>query len=193
MSTRASALALVLALTPFAVFADSPFYGEFSAGKATQDSDLSGSPALDGDDTAVGATLGYQFSEFLAIELAYTDYGQVQDRNGNSPVTSVSTTGYGINARVSLPINDTFSLFGKIGLIESEIEQESQFMFNGTTIFTNDTDSDRNVISSGGARIMLTDHAYITLSVSWFDHDVDSGPGFTTEVTNTAIAFGTFF
>lgn len=79
-------LLLLLSLSLFASSAlagkDKPaFYGDAIFGQAKQGPDItSGSKVMD-DEFTMGARVGYQFHPYIAIEAAYHDYGELNDRN----------------------------------------------------------------------------------------------------------------
>jgi OOP family OmpA-OmpF porin len=78
------------------------------------------SGTVDGKDTGWKLFGGYMFNQHFGVEGAYVDLGEVSysgDFNG-SPVTggNVEVSGFNIAAIGSYPINEQFSVFGKIGL-----------------------------------------------------------------------------
>jgi OOP family OmpA-OmpF porin len=60
--------------------------------------------------TAFGVFLGHTFSPNFAIEGEYLVLGEVKGGNGSAKSTGFSVSGVG-----SFPINEQFSLFGKLG------------------------------------------------------------------------------
>ena len=75
---------------------------------------------VDGKDSAFKIFGGYMFNRHFGIEGAYVDLGEVS-YSGNffgTPVTGgrVEVSGVNISALGALPINEQFSVFGKIGL-----------------------------------------------------------------------------
>jgi OOP family OmpA-OmpF porin len=76
--------------------------------------------SVDGKDSAFKIFGGYMFSRHFGIEGAYVDLGEVS-YSGNfsgTPVTGgrVEVTGVNISALGALPVNEQFSIFGKVGL-----------------------------------------------------------------------------
>ncbi|HEX7221435.1 MAG TPA: outer membrane beta-barrel protein [Burkholderiales bacterium] len=76
--------------------------------------------SVDGKDNAFKIFGGYMFNRHFGIEGAYVDLGEVS-YSGNffgTPVTGgrVEVTGINISALGALPVNEQFSVFGKIGL-----------------------------------------------------------------------------
>ena len=75
---------------------------------------------VDGKDTAWKIFGGYMFNRHFGVEGAYVNLGAAS-YSGNffgSPVTGgkVEVTGFNVAALGSYPINEQFSVFGKIGL-----------------------------------------------------------------------------
>lgn len=66
-------------------------------------------------DTAFGVQLGYQYNRNFAFEGEYTDLGRFTTAAG---VTGKSNV-WGLNLVGILPLNDSFSLYGKLGAASS--------------------------------------------------------------------------
>jgi OOP family OmpA-OmpF porin len=68
---------------------------------------------------------GYQFNRNFAIEASYFDYGSVST-NGQLLGLPVNVSGdisaFGIAAVGILPLGNNFSLFGKLGLLRTEVD-----------------------------------------------------------------------
>ena len=84
------------------------------------------SGTVDGKDTAWKIFGGYMFNRHFGLEAAYVNLGEVS-YSGNffgSPVTGgkVEVTGFNISALGAYPVNEQFSIFGKIGLLRWEAE-----------------------------------------------------------------------
>lgn len=78
-------------------------------------------------DTGYKIQLGYRFNPYLAIEGGYVDLGNATYAarfNGGS--AEVTIKAHGINAAVlgMLPVNDSFTLFGKLGVINAKAETD---------------------------------------------------------------------
>jgi OOP family OmpA-OmpF porin len=100
------------------------FYIGGSVGQSDfDDSNTTGlitSGAVDGKDTGYKIFGGYQFNQYIGVELAYVDLGQASYSgfSGAAPVTggTVKTSGLNISAVGTLPLSSGFALFGKAGL-----------------------------------------------------------------------------
>jgi OOP family OmpA-OmpF porin len=68
---------------------------------------------------------GYQFNPNFAVEASYFDYGSVS-ASGQFLGTPISVSGdvsaFGIAALGILPLGNNFSLFGKLGLLRTEVD-----------------------------------------------------------------------
>lgn len=79
-----------------------------------------------GDDSSLGGKLfmGYNFNKYLALEGFYTNFGEfkvnVSATDGVDTLNTVDSwkaSGFGIAGLGMLPISNSFSLFGKFGLV----------------------------------------------------------------------------
>ena len=84
------------------------------------------SGSVDGKDSAFKVFGGYMFNRHFGIEGAYVDLGEASYSGffGAATVTggSVEVTGFNVSALGAYPINEQFSVFGKIGLFIWEAE-----------------------------------------------------------------------
>ena len=75
---------------------------------------------VDGKDNAFKIFGGYMFNRHFGIEGAYVDLGEVSYSGDffGTPVTGgrVELTGFNVSAVGSYPVNEQFSVFGKVGL-----------------------------------------------------------------------------
>jgi OOP family OmpA-OmpF porin len=122
------ALALSGALT--ASQASAQFFVGGSVGQSDIDDEITTglitSGTVDGKDTAWKNFGGYMFKRHFGVEAAYVDLGEVSYSGAFSglPVTGgkVELTAFNVSALGALPINEQFSLFGKIGFFGWEAE-----------------------------------------------------------------------
>lgn len=107
------------------------FYIGASLGKTDADDGIAvpvliTSGTVDGKDSGMKLFGGYAFSKNFALEMSYVDLGKLTYSGtfGGTPVTggSVETTGFNFSAVGTFPLNPSFSLFGKIGLLMWEAE-----------------------------------------------------------------------
>ena len=82
---------------------------------------VAGATSSDKNGTAFKLQLGYQFNPNLAVEGGYVDLGKAT-YSGSGNTFNVKASGWNIGAVGTLPLNDKFSLFGKIGMIDGKVE-----------------------------------------------------------------------
>jgi OOP family OmpA-OmpF porin len=102
-----------------------PFYFGGSVGQSSIDSDIAipgliTSGTVDGKDTGFKIFGGYEFNQYFGVEIAYVDLGKASysGRYGAATVTGGKVDLWGLNfsAVGILPLNPSFSLFGKLGV-----------------------------------------------------------------------------
>jgi OOP family OmpA-OmpF porin len=98
------------------------FYAGASLGKASIEVDDVG---FDADDTAFKVFGGYTFNPNFAVELAFIDGGKPDDRFGLATV-EVAVDGINLSAVGRLPVNDKFSVFGKLGFASYDVEVKAR-------------------------------------------------------------------
>lgn len=82
---------------------------------------------VDEEDTAYKAQLGYKFNENFAVEGGYADLGEASyssTYSGGSANAHVKASGPIIAAVGIMPINESFSVFGKLGVINAKVEAD---------------------------------------------------------------------
>ena len=104
------------------------FYAGASIGTTKLSDDGFDSVGIDADDSDTGFKLfgGYSFNNNFAVELSYFDLGEV--RGGFSDPFfgdfnfDVGVSGLNASAVGRLPVSDTFSLFGKLGVASYDLD-----------------------------------------------------------------------
>jgi OOP family OmpA-OmpF porin len=97
--------------------ADNGFYIGANMGQAT----VSGSPYSDfgkKSDTSLGLLGGYQVNKNLAVEMQYIDFG----KSYAQAIHPITTTGTSLSAVGILPVSDSFSVFGKLGMASTTLK-----------------------------------------------------------------------
>ena len=133
--TRIAAVALLvmsgLIAAPEAS-ARGPFYIGGSVGRSDIENDIAipgliTSGTVDGGDTGFKIFGGYEFNPYLAVEIALVNLGKAHysGMHGSTTVAGGQVRVYGFNASAVgiLPVNPSFSLFGKIGGFVWEAKQ----------------------------------------------------------------------
>lgn len=107
------------------------FYMGASFGKTDADSanavpDLITSGSVDGTDSGIKLFGGIAFSKNVALEMAYVDLGKLtySGTYGFVPVTggTLETSGFNFAFVGTIPLNPSFSIFGKLGMFMWEAE-----------------------------------------------------------------------
>jgi len=73
---------------------------------------------------------GYRFNPNLAVEAGYIDFGKAKytaSYSGGSAQGSLKAGGVDVAALLSLPLSDSFSVFGKAGVVAAKVDSESRF------------------------------------------------------------------
>jgi OOP family OmpA-OmpF porin len=118
------AAALLSAVVTFPAYADnSPYVGIKVGSTSVGFNALSKS-----SDTAYGALLGYQYNRNFAVEGEYADLGRF--------TTATAVTGksdvWGLSAVGILPLEDRFSVYGKLGVARSSTRTSTAAGINRT-------------------------------------------------------------
>ena len=96
--------------------------------KSSFDSGLPGgglTSNMDDKDTGYKVQLGYKFNPNWAIEGGYVDLGKFNYNatyTGGNASGQVKVDGWNLVGVGTVPINDQFSLFGKLGFIDAKVE-----------------------------------------------------------------------
>lgn len=84
------------------------------------------SSSLDKRDTGYKVQVGYQFNQNFALEGGYVDLGKASysaNYTGGSATANVEASGLNVSALGIMPINESFSVFGKLGVIRAKVEE----------------------------------------------------------------------
>jgi OOP family OmpA-OmpF porin len=89
--------------------------------KEVDTSDLTASESASSTDMAWKLQLGYRFNRYLAVEGGFHEFGKVSYDDSSSGGFHSDFNAFAVNAdAVGIwPLNDAFSLFGKVGLATS--------------------------------------------------------------------------
>ena len=160
------AAASVLAVTPLTATADSGFFVGGSIGSATLDDDID-TFALDTDSTSFRLNAGWQFSDFLAIEAGYHDFGkfdELLDLGGILSDVDIRADGYTLGLTTSLPLGSNLSLFGRAGAFIWEADARVDgFRIEGF--------DDENLYYGAGADFKVTPR--LSLLGDWTRYELD--------------------
>lgn len=184
-------------------YASQGFYAGFNVGQASydvvlddfsylQDGSLS-SGSLDDSDTSLSLTLGYQINPNFSIEGGYIDLGELvvsaTSNGGGSlyaagPVTAkVEANGLFFDAKGILPLNEKFSLYGKLGLLKWN---EDAVLSDVTGSLSGDDDG-TDIFFGIGAAFNISNTIALNADYSRYQIDEDSTD---VDVLSLGIQFG---
>ena len=160
------ALATSLAAVPLTASADSGFFVGGSVGSATLDDSID-TFALDADSTSFRLNAGWQFSDFLAIEAGYHDFGRFDeefDLGGVLTDVDLRADGYTLGLTTAIPMGSNLSLFGRLGAFA----WEGDARVDGLRIEGFD---DENLYYGAGADFKVTER--LSLLGDWTRYELD--------------------
>ncbi|MEY4591100.1 MAG: hypothetical protein RL497_3176 [Pseudomonadota bacterium] len=147
VKTRLNSLIATAAFICAPCFAD--FYFGGSAGLSTWDDE----PKSEG--TAFEIYGGYQFSEFIGVELAFTDPGSFDYHPSRYETIDTDISGANYSLVLSLPLDDTFGLYAKISLLDYELKSS----YNNETL---DKIQDQDFNYTLGFEFNAVDNLFVT-------------------------------
>lgn len=118
---------------------------------------------------------GYRFNPNLAVEAGYIDFGKAKytaSTSGGSAQGSLKAGGVDVAALLSLPLSDSFSVFGKAGVAAAKVD--SRLSASGAVVAASGDASTHVVrpLLGVGALYKLSDHLDLRA-----DYDHVSGLG----------------
>ena len=100
------------------------------------------SSSMDDHDTAYKLQLGYKFTPNWAVEGGYVDLGKFDYRanfTGGSANGQAKANGWNIAGVGTYPINEQFSVFGKLGMIDARVKENVSASGAGGTVGGNES------------------------------------------------------
>jgi len=132
---------------------------------------------FDDDNDLLGASVGYQFNEFFALEADYIDFGKFGDDDVDAKLKGL---GLGLIGR--LPITDTFGVYAKAGAFASSFDVDA---------FDEDETYDEvNPFVGAGVDFRVTQHLTAFAEYDRYNVDIDEDD-FNGQVTNDGPDFDT--
>lgn len=104
--------------------ADSGVYAGVDVGRSSTGTIMPGVTMTKSTDTVGGVFLGYQFTPNFAAEVFYTGAGKFSASSATGTGSGKSDA-YGIDVVGSLPVADTFSLYGRLGYARTHTSASS--------------------------------------------------------------------
>jgi opacity protein-like surface antigen len=126
---------------------------------------------LDDNDTAWKAFVGYRFAPFLALEVAYVDFGRPSDRaeaNGSGGDFSASLSGFEPSIVGTIPVGP-LELFGKVGYLFYDVDA-SVDLDNGPGFSS--SSSEQDFTYGGGVGMTFFSHLNARLEYQRIDSSV---------------------
>lgn len=112
------AVAILVAVTSAPAFAgETGFYVGANLGQATASGNLVSGLNTSHSDTSYSVLGGYQINKNFAAEVQYVDMGQLSQGSATAKTSGVAVSAVGI-----LPINELFSVFGKLGISNTSVK-----------------------------------------------------------------------
>jgi OmpA-OmpF porin, OOP family len=156
---------------------DVGFYAGFNFGESKADDvDCTGTTVCDDKDIAFSIFGGYQFNRNFGIELGYVDLGRVSfsvPRFAGPVAIRFESTGLEVSGVGTMPINQQFSFYGKLGLFLWDLDVRATGP--GGTAALSEDGTDLTFALGAGYRLMKD----VALHVQWQRYN-DIGDGFTT-------------
>lgn len=118
---------------------------------------------------------GYRFNPYLAVEAGYIDFGKAKYQasyTGGSAQGSLKAGGFDVVALASLPVNDSFSIFGKAGMVAAKVKSNLAVVGGAAAASGSASDNSIRPLLGVGARYKLTDNVDLRA-----DYDHVSGLG----------------
>ena len=166
-ATRLAAAAAVTLALPGLAAADSGLFVGASVGNTTIEDDFDGL-VIDGDANSYRLVTGFRFGELLGLEIGYQDFGELNELVTVGTLTSealIDTNGWTAGATLDLPVNETFSLFGRAGVYFWDAE----VIVDGFSI---DVPGDENPYYGAGARVNVSPN--FSLIGDWTRFELDN-------------------
>jgi OOP family OmpA-OmpF porin len=152
----------------------SPFYAGAAIGASSYKIDNGGLASIcfatgskDDSDWALNLTAGYKLTRNWAIELGCVNLGSFSASGafGGVPATiSADVTGWNVSAVGTLPLNEMFSVYGKLGYFRSEADASATVagaLARGT--------SRQNDITAGiGGRYQMTRNVSLLIEANYY-------------------------
>ncbi|MEW6312941.1 MAG: porin family protein [Pseudomonadota bacterium] len=133
---KAKILAVAIAgmiAAPLAMAADAGWY----AGAGIGQTSTSGAGLTKTSDTAFRLLGGYKYNQNLAAEIEYVNLGSIQYQSLS--LFDVKSSGFGIAAVGTLPLQNNFALYGRLGItsIKSDVSPTAVIVATGEVVSSN--------------------------------------------------------
>ena len=116
------------------------------------------------NDFAYNLFVGYSFTDAVAVELGYQDWGKLKDSWFGGDVT-VEPTMWTVMAVGTAPIADQFSVFGKAGIAFTSVDTTADFGDGNIS----DTSNAQDLALGGGVEWNLGKFGAVRVETLWVD------------------------
>lgn len=140
---------------------------------------LTSSTSTDDTDTGWKAFAGYRFMKYLAVEGAYTNFGEgTANTTITAPLVGVVNTkleadAWTLSALGILPLGDRFSLFGRVGVNFWNIDISATGTGSGGVATVSDSDDGTDWVYGVGVAYNFTKN--LSVRGEWERYDFDDG------------------
>lgn len=134
---------------------------------------------LDDSDTSLSITVGYQFTPNFSIEGGYIDLGElsvdaVSDGTGflyfpGDVKLSAEVDGLFFDVKGQIPLNESFSIYGKFGLLK----WDGEVTLSDATGSLSGDDDGNDTFFGAGAAFSINNNTSLNVDYSLFDLDGD--------------------
>jgi opacity protein-like surface antigen len=171
-----SILTILLFAAAIPTFADNKTSVELIVGKADQDTETGSTKITSGDDTSIGIRGSYFFNKNLAFELSYQSYGETDDVRvdsfGDTIHDKIKTTAFNLGLKGILPIENGFSIHGRLGLSSWDWELSSVDSSMPGFVFESD-DNGTDFYYGLGLQFDIDDNFFAGAEYTIMELDVD--------------------
>ncbi len=168
-------MASVLAILPLQSVLATDFYAGTGLGlykndlsssdfdQAFASNGISSDTSVDDNDTGWKIFAGYRFNQYIAVELGYQDFGDMDAKTRIlSPVsgtvkTNTDVDAFNLSVNLGAPITDEWSVFAKLGYMDWDADVKSKVSINGVNSSSHNSDSGSDFIWGLGFSYKIND------------------------------------
>lgn len=197
MNNKVLCFSLACAMSAASAAEPNDYAIEGYLGKADQDNTVAGFQPLSGHDTSKGLRGVIGINRAVALELAYTDFGEAEDSGtdefGDLITDTLDSSAAQVGIRGRLPLGRKVSLIGRAGVAMWELDyRQTDSAFPGEA-FT-DSDEGTDAYFGVGMQVQLEQNLYLGLDYSSLDFTANLGDASTDhEISNFSVSLGFSF
>lgn len=138
--------------------------GNWYVGASAGQSDID-ERGIDDDDTSFKVFGGYNFNRYFALEGAFVDFGELEDRGVGGIKNELDVDGFSFGAVGTYPISEKFSVHGKAGIYAWDLDA------NGAIAARFDDDDDTDPFYGVGVSYHFTKNYSVV--GEWERYEID--------------------